>query len=418
MSVMALGVAQEIAGTYRGFEEKIEQPYITLTKTVIDNADTGESHEEEYHPTIKDISECWELRDNQGTWCSFRYPNQEMRSKGFNAQMADSNPSDPKIEVVNHFEARYNAKGDQFEYAQNILLGKQADDEDGSLTAEIGGATNAAASAYCRKKMTNLERLFDWLDSTDTKGVANPPVDLAEPVEFEVNAVLTDPDAIAAAAVTYSTREVGGVTKNFGTFTKDTVEYRRQKFFAEFEKHLDLHYCCTYFVMTELMLCYDSRGKNMMIASWGPREAGGDYIWYPIFYDIDTQLGLNNSGAYLWDYDADVTKDNIFSTPTSALWNNLYDLFYDDIVNKYRVLRGISNPSSTDLNINGSLTYQNIVGAYECNPDVFQSYAMRGVRPIIAIGLDEYYKFLAPALTSTDYANGKFKNACGFKDYI
>jgi hypothetical protein len=32
---------------------------------------------------------------------------------------------------------------------------------------------------------------------------------------------------------------------------------------------------------------------------------------------------------------------------------------------------------------------------------------MRGVRPIIAMGLDEYYKFLAPALTPTDYANGK-----------
>jgi len=69
-----------------------------------------------------------------------------------------------------------------------------------------------------------------------------------------------------------------------------------------------------------------------MMATFGPQKAGGNYIWYPIFYDIDTQLGLNNSGAYLWDYDADVTKDNLFSTPTSVLWNNLYDLFYDDIV--------------------------------------------------------------------------------------
>ena len=83
----------------------------------------------------------------------------------------------------------------------------------------------------------------------------------------------------------------------------------------------------------------------------------GEYIWYPIFYDIDTQLGLNNSGAYLWDYDADVTKDNLFSTPTSILWTNLYDLFYDEIVQKYRVLRGISNPSGTDAAINQALTY-------------------------------------------------------------
>jgi hypothetical protein len=40
--------------------------------------------------------------------------------------------------------------------------------------------------------------------------------------------------------------------------------------------------------MTELLLQYDSRGKNMMISSWGPMETGGDYIWFPIFYDIDT----------------------------------------------------------------------------------------------------------------------------------
>jgi len=26
----------------------------------------------------------------------------------------------------------------------------------------------------------------------------------------------------------------------------------------------------------------------MMLASWGPEEEGGEYIWYPIFYDIDT----------------------------------------------------------------------------------------------------------------------------------
>jgi len=82
-----------------------------------------------------------------------------------------------------------------------------------------------------------------------------------------------------------------------GTFTKDSSEYRRQKFYAEFSNHLDKHYCAVYFVMTELLLCYDSRGKNMMIASFGPTKPGGDYIWYPIFYDIDTQLGLNNVGA-------------------------------------------------------------------------------------------------------------------------
>ena len=83
------------------------------------------------------------------------------------------------------------------------------------------------------------------------------------------------------------------------TFTRDSYNYRLEKFRNEFNEHLDKEYCLTYYVLTELLLCYDSRGKNVMMATYGPHRAGGDYIWYPIFYDIDTQLGLNNSGAYL-----------------------------------------------------------------------------------------------------------------------
>ena len=143
--------------------------------------------------------------------------------------------------------------------------------------------------------------------------------------------------------------------------------------------------------MTELLLCYDSRGKNLMLASFGPKKADGDYIWYPIFYDIDTQLGINNSGAALWDYDADVSKDHIFSTATSVLWNNLFSAFEDEIKDKYRVLRGSDDKSK----VVGKLTYDAISGAYSCDPEIFDSYAMKGIRPIIAIGLDEYYKYFA-----------------------
>lgn len=416
-----------------GFEEKIEQPYITLTKTVIDNADTGESHEEEYHPTIKDISECWELRDNQGTWCSFRYPNQEMRSKGFNAQMADSNPSDPKIEVVNHFEARYNAKGDQFEYAQNILLGKQNEDD---YSSDIGGTSNTAASTYCYNKMKNLEKLFNWLDSTDTRVLDNETFNYTEfgagnEKVLEVNSKLTkkvlnperdenydtslkptdfgylpefiyedDLEAMSQQGVTYESHQVGDSLKTFGTFTKDSKEYRRQKFYAEFDKHLDKEYCAIYFVMTELLLCYDSRGKNMMICTFGPREIGGEYIWYPIFYDIDTQLGLNNVGAKLWDYDQDCSEKGTFSTAQSVLWTNFYDVFRTTVESTYRTLR------------NGKLSYETIEGAYLCDPKVFKnSFAMRGRRPIVAIGLDEYYKYVLPVTQPWKNQEGKMITA-------
>jgi len=78
---------------------------------------------------------------------------------------------------------------------------------------------------------------------------------------------------------------VAKITKNF---LYDTKEYRKARFKKEFTQHWNLDYCLIYFVMTELLLCYDSRGKNLMIASWGPMATGGEYIWFPIFYDIDT----------------------------------------------------------------------------------------------------------------------------------
>jgi hypothetical protein len=89
------------------------------------------------------------------------------------------------------------------------------------------------------------------------------------------------------------------------TYQYDTKEYRSAKFINELDKHFDLEYLAVYFVMTEVFECYDSRGKNCMMASWGPQDCikdkdgnyildendnkiPGDYIWYPIFYDIDT----------------------------------------------------------------------------------------------------------------------------------
>jgi hypothetical protein len=38
----------------------------------------------------------------------------------------------------------------------------------------------------------------------------------------------------------------------------------------ELPLHFDIDYIATYFVMTEVFECYDSRGKNCMMASWGP----------------------------------------------------------------------------------------------------------------------------------------------------
>ena len=356
--------------------------------------------------TIKKIAESWELSDNQGNWCSWRFPSAAARETGFGT-MQDGYTD--RLEMMQHFEYRYSAYGDQIDAigAKGKYDGTTTDE---AIIAEIG-TTNEQKNHFVRQRYYNLERLFYWLDSTDTEGVVGELQDIVirEPkldkTTGEVTIEKTYPEYVEYnTSKSYDGKDGATSTPAVGggyttRFTKDSVDYRREKFRNEFDLHLDKHYCCVYFIMTELLLCYDSRGKNMMMSSWGPHEEGGEFIWYPIFYDIDTQLGLNNSGAYLWDYDADVTKDGLFSTPGSVLWKNLYDLFYDDIVNTYRILRGLKADDSTDK-ITNSLTYANITGAYECNGDVFNSYAMKGLRPVIAIGLDEYYKYFATTAAS------------------
>ncbi len=361
-----------------GFELEVEHPYATATKTV-DNGD-GTTSEVTYHPLIADVAECWELRDNQGLWCSFRYP-QEATAPKFEMPISQN---DPGIEVVKHFEARYHKYADQFEYGQNIILGKENTE---NYSADIGGTDKETVNAYLLDKLQNLRVLFDWLDSTDPLHVTNKPLSEVigqQSITLRVNGTVEEEQRIAEG-IEYTTEN----NIRYGTFTKDSKEYRRQKFFAEFDKHLDLHYCAVYFVMTELLLCYDSRGKNMMLASYGPHELGGEHIWYPIFYDIDTQLGLNNVGAQLWGYDENCTENKTFSTAESVLWMNFNDLFKEEILSVYRTLRGGGE--------DGILSYKNIEGAYNCSPSVFRdSTAMRGRRPLIAMGLDEYYKYVLP----------------------
>jgi len=152
--------------------------------------------------------------------------------------------------------------------------------------------------------------------------------------------------------------------------------------------------------MTELLLCYDSRGKNMMIASWGPMEKDGEYIWFPIFYDIDTQLGINNTGIPTWDYDVDASVNaaagaETFSTANSVLWYNLLYCFLDEIKQKYQQMR------LANLNENF------IEKAYRCSPEIFTtSYACKGVRPLVALNSDFEYKYILPTLEvgkGTDY---------------
>jgi hypothetical protein len=175
----------------------------------------------------------------------------------------------------------------------------------------------------------------------------------------------------------------------------DTQEFRSEKFTNELAQHFDIEYLAAYFIITEVLECYDSRGKNCMMASWGPQAAGGDYIWYPIFYDMDTQLGINNTGIPSFDYNVDVTEEGCFSTSDSILWNNFYKNYKTSyILDKYRHLKGENIEGWGTLTNPVFNSVAKIEAWYSADPVECNNITMRGERPLIVKNLDEYYKYI------------------------
>lgn len=176
----------------------------------------------------------------------------------------------------------------------------------------------------------------------------------------------------------------------------DTKEYRAAKFLNELTDHFDPEYLATYFIMTEVFECYDSRGKNCMMASWGPLKEGGDYIWYPIFYDIDTQLGINNTGIPSFEYNVDATEAGNYSTSDSLLWNNFYKYFKTSyILKKYKHLRGVTeNVQWTPLDKPTLKTIDGIEAWYNFDKSASGLSPLGGVKPLIATNLDMWWKYI------------------------
>ena len=315
--------------------------YYRLDKSADSNAlnpdyDENDPYSRKYLPW-GEAAECWEFSNNQGGRCSLK-----------KANFSETN-SEGGLTVVDDFEYRYHANADDFDNAYAGV--NQAIKPDATIFS-----TQEALNSFIVKKMSRWEKFCDWIISTDSTAATNEK--LETPYVF-----------------------------NEQTYTHDTEDYRLAKFAKEFNQHLDKEYCLIYYIMTELLICYDSRGKNLMMATWGPHERGGEDIWYPIFYDIDTQLGVNNSGVPYWDYYEEVSENGTFSTPDSVLWVNLWKCFSSEIKNKYDELAGVK------------LTIENLNGYYECNPEVSKSIAMEGYRPIIINNVDEYQKYIAPSIS-------------------
>ena len=133
-------------------------------------------------------------------------------------------------------------------------------------------------------------------------------------------------------------------------FSTDSAEYRLAKFTNELQDYFDITFLCDYYALNDAFAGADQRQKNMMWAFWYNKDIidahndMGKMRCYPIYYDNDTILGVDNSGAITvpWDADEETKTEGgsyVFAGHDSVLWKNLRTCFRDKIKASFVKLR-------------------------------------------------------------------------------
>ena len=127
-----------------------------------------------------------------------------------------------------------------------------------------------------------------------------------------------------------------------GSPSQKDIDEANARFKNEYELYFNKDFLLFYYIVTEALLMADNRVKNMMIATWGRSfksytpltySANNEWIvdeaaepvetnffeWYPIFYDMDTMLGLDNTGVDKFKYYDEDTDPSIYNGSVAAV---------------------------------------------------------------------------------------------------
>ena len=173
------------------------------------------------------------------------------------------------------------------------------------------------------KDTTRLAAFISWVASTNS--------------EEATGAALT-------AAVTYEGVE----------YTHDTAEYRLAKFKNEVSQHAHLEQGLAYYLYTLIILAIDQREKNTF-----PTYIAKTMLWYWLYYDGDSILGINNKGAlafspFLEDTDHTEAGDPVFNGAAHVFWTNIRLCFSDRVEALYQ-----------DWRVNGLISYEIMKEAFD-----------------------------------------------------
>lgn len=104
----------------------------------------------------------------------------------------------------------------------------------------------------------------------------------------------------------------------------------KKKFTSELDQYWDKDYLIDYYLCCMMLGMVDSLGKNMRLVTYDGLK------WYATFYDMDSILGLDNSGARKYEPDVEFSQ---YNTSTSALWKCVKEYLKDDVNKRYTYLR-------------------------------------------------------------------------------
>ena len=163
-------------------------------------------------------------------------------------------------------------------------------------------------------------------------------------------------------------------------------------FKRDFEQHFDLTYCLAYYLQMIVFLQVDNCGKNMMMDTWDSVK------FYPRPYDMDTQLGLSNTGTESIGTDAEIfpdisptsvtgtyagysNNDKVtqnrylsYNTKTSKLWNNFAKEFSNEIKSAYQQLRSKGIYTVENILNNAKAMTTDVIGEIYYNKDAAAKY--------------------------------------------
>ena len=194
----------------------------------------------------------------------------------------------------------------------------------------------------------------DIITFVDENGFTRQAVDIGLgdiQYSYETHQVTETDDEGNETIVEYYALPIDEKGNEVYSFTHDTATYRLAKFKTELEEHFNKHFVLMYYLLTDILGMIDSRTKNMFWATWGERHkkhldstTDNNVIWYPIFYDMDTMLGLSNMGKmdipYNVEYDTklggniitDATVKGYYNKNDGQFYSNYKDGVWSDVI--------------------------------------------------------------------------------------